>query len=265
MPLADTHAHLTSAVFKGQLDAVITRAKAAGVAAINCSGVNRPTNEEVLTLARKYPMIKASLGLYPIDLIGLPKEADTGLAYQQPPIDLDEELKFIHAHRDKIVSVGEVGLDYKWSTKEEEHKLQKQNFEKIISFAEKIGKPIVVHSRKAEEDCVNMLASSKIKKVQLHVFEGRKHLIKRAADLGFYFSIPCIILKLQHFQMLAEMVDIKQLLTETDAPWLSPFPGKPNEPAFIAETIKKIAEIKKMKPEDVEERLWENYGNMFLR
>ena len=124
-------------------------------------------------------------------------------------------------------------------------------------------KPIVVHTRRAEEDCVSMLESSKIKHVILHSFEARKSLIKRASDNGFYFSIPTSIVRAQQFQTLVEIAPLTQIFTETDAPWLSPFKEKRNEPAFITESIKKIAEIKQLKPEVTAEAIFSNYCNVF--
>ena len=99
--------------------------------------------------------------------------------------------------------------------------------------------------------------------VDLHCFSGRKHLIKRAAKLGYYFSIPPNIVKAQNFQIIAEIVPLTQLLTETDAPWLSPFPDKVNEPAYVRETIKKIAEIKKLTENEVADQIWKNYQKVF--
>ena len=98
----------------------------------------------------------------------------------------------------------------------------------------------------------------------MHSFGGKKSLIKRAADLGFSFSVPPVITRLQHFETLVGLVDISQLLTETDAPYLSPYAGERNEPAFVKETIKKIAEIKNMTEDDVANNIYMNYTNVFL-
>lgn len=259
----DTHAHLMHQLFEGNVDAVIQRAKAAGVGAIICSGVNHPTNEQVLALAKKYPLVKACLGLYPIDLLGkVPDE--TGLSRQIEPIDLETEFSFIKKNKDNIIGIGEVGLDYKWSTDEKEHQQQKENLQRIIDFTQKLNKPIVIHSRNAEKDCIDLLESSSLKRVQLHCFEGNKKLIKRAADLGYYFSIPAHVTRLQHFQMLAQMVDLSQLLTETDAPWLPAELGTINEPANVVGTVKMIAELKKIPFEEVKRQIWENYQRLFL-
>lgn len=259
--LVDVHCHLNHELFKNDIDDVIKRSREKGVKAIICSGVNHPTNLQALELSKKYDIVKCTLGLYPIDLLGLMPD-ETGLARQINPINLDEEFEFIKKNKNNIVGVGECGLDFHWDKKF--HEKQKENFSKIISFVEKLGKPIVIHSRKAEPDVLEMLQSSKLKKVVLHCFEGRKHIVKSAIDSGYSFSIPCNIIKLQHFQSLVERAPIQQLLTETDAPWLSPFPGIRNEPANVIESVKKIAEIKKITAEETENLIFMNYQRMFL-
>jgi len=264
MLLVDVHTHLDHERFKGDLDKVIFRAKEAGVKAIITSGVNSATNRLILKIAEKYDIVKASFGLYPID--ALDKELEVGEASgfvrDTEKIDVDSELEWIRKNKDKCVAVGECGLDYHWvSGKENE---QKKVFQKVIDLVEKIDKPIIIHSRKAELDAIEMIESSNLKKVVMHCFTAKKSLIRRAAENGWSFSVPPVIVRLQHFQTLVEMVNINQLLTETDAPYLSPFPGERNEPAFVIETIKKIAEIKNMTKEDVENNIYMNYTNVFL-
>ena len=252
-------------LFEGKLDNIIKNAKKAGVGAIICSGVNHPTNEEVLAMAKKYDIVKACLGAYPIDLLGkVESEDETGLTRQIEPIDLDKEFEFMKKNKKDIVGIGEVGLDYKWSTEESEQKKQRENLQRLIDFTEKLKKPIVIHSRRAEKDCVDILESSNLKKVQLHCFEGNKKLIKRAADLGYYFSIPAHVTRLEHFQMMSQIVDIKQLLTETDAPWLSPVPRTLNEPANVVGSVKIIADLKKIPVKEARDQIWKNAQKLFF-
>ncbi len=264
MKLIDIHCHLNHAEFKGKLDEVINRAKQAGVEVIIVSGVNPPANREVLKIAEKYPdIVKVSLGIYPIDALGLGAD-EVGLPRQTVPINLDQEFKFIEKNKDQIVAIGEVGLDFHWD--KEHHQQQKENFRKIVRFAVRINKPLIIHSRKAENECIDILEKEVPKKeipVVMHCFSGNKKLIKRAAELGFYFSVPPNIVKLQHFQTLVEIVPLTQLFTETDAPWLSPFPDKRNEPAFVIETIKKIALIKNVSERNVAGQIWQNYNDVF--
>lgn len=260
MNLVDTHCHLTHERFKDDIDDVINRAKKAGFKALVCSGTNPPTNREILVLAKKHPIIRPSLGIYPIDALGLTPD-EVGLARYNGKIDIDAEFEFFTEHRDEIVAIGEVGEDFHWDDKH--HEQQKKNFEKIIKLTEKLGKPIVVHTRRAEEECVSLLEKSQLKYVILHSFEARKNLIKRAAERGFYFSVPTSIVRSQQFQTLVEIVPLTQIFTETDAPWLSPFKDKRNEPAFIVESIKKIAEIKKITEKEVADTIWENFRKVF--
>lgn len=266
MNLVDVHCHLIHKEFADELDEVIERSQKAGVKKIVVSGVNPPANKEVLKLAEKYPeIIRASLGIYPIDALGK-AEGETGLPRQTEPIDLPKEFSFLEKNKEKIVSIGEVGMDFHWADKEETYEKQAENFRKIIRFALKINKPLVIHSRKAEKECVEILIeeikNNEIKVVQ-HCFSGRKSLIKMASEAGHYFSIPPVITKAQNFQVLVEMVPLTQLLTETDAPWLSPYPGKKNEPAYVLESLKKIAEIKKISVEAAAEQIWKNYKEVF--
>jgi len=260
MNLVDVHCHLNHDEYKGILDEVIMRAKVAGIKKIVTSGVNSPSNRAALALAEKYDIVECTLGMYPIDLLSLGPD-ESGMERQTEAFVLEDEFAFIKKNKDKIVGIGEVGLDYHWT--KEHNEQQKKNFQQIIEFVEQIKLPIVIHSRKAELDCVEMLESSKIKKVDMHCFGGRKHLIKKGAELGFYFSIPTNIIKLQHFQTLVGIVPLGQLLTETDGPWLSPYPGKVNESAYVAESIKKIAEIKGMVAEEAANQIFKNYMDFF--
>jgi len=173
MKLVDVHCHINHERLKNQLDKVLQRAKDAGIQAILLSGVNPAANREVLELAKKYPIIKASLGIYPIDAIGL-SEGETGLPVQKGKIDLDAEFKFIEDNLKDVVAIGEVGMDFHWADKDT-YDEQAANFRRIIQFAIKVNKPIVIHSRKAEEECLQILeeeVNGKIPVIQ-HCFSGR--------------------------------------------------------------------------------------------
>lgn len=266
MNLIDVHCHLTHAQFKADLVQVLKRAEQAGVKAILVSGVNPPANREVLELVSKYPQIlRASLGVYPIDALGK-ADAETGLPQQIVPIDLDDEFKFLEKNKDNFIAIGEIGLDFYWVKKEETYEKQADNFRRIIRFAKKLNKPIVIHSRKAEAESVQILKeeipNKEIPVIQ-HCFSGNKSTIREAAALDHYFSIPPNIVKSHNFQTLVKIVDINQLLTETDAPWLGPVAGERNEPANVLESVKKIAEIKGLTVEEAAERIWENYQKIF--
>lgn len=266
MNLVDVHCHINHELLKNQIDAVLERAQKAGVKSILLSGVNPENNKEVLLFAKKYPLIKASLGIYPIDALGIQPDA-TGLPIHQGKINLEEQFAFITKNLSEVAAIGEVGMDFYWADKEKTYAEQAENFRKIIRFAIKIKKPLIIHSRKAEEECLEILEQEiKNKEIPVvqHCFSGRKSLISKAIELGHYFSIPPIICKASNFQTLVKKAPLTQLLTETDAPWLSPFPDTPNEPAFVIESIKKIAEVKGISEKEVAEQIWQNYISVFL-
>jgi len=263
MILVDIHAHLDHERFKDDLDKVIDNSRKAGVKAIITSGVNSSTNRKVIEIAKKYPdIVKVSFGLYPIDALAKELENSPVFTRDIEGIDVDSELDWIKRNKEHCIAIGESGLDYHWVTGKE--KEQKAVFQKVIALAEKINKPLIVHSRKAELDAIEMLESSSIKKIIMHCFTGRKHLVSRAADKGWSFSIPPVIVKLQQFQLMAEIVNINQILTETDCPYLSPYPGIRSEPGFVIETVKKIAEIKGFDVEETANTIFMNYQKMFL-
>ena len=258
--LIDLHAHLDHPVFAAYLDATLARAQEAGVRIILTAGVNPESNRKVLELCKKYSIVKAALGIYPVD--ALRKEIETGeYPLKSEPFDIDKEIKFIEKNKSKIYAVGECGLDYHWI--KDKHEAQKVLFQKIIELCERINKPLIVHSRKAEQDCVDMLKSSKLKKVNFHCFHGNKRLIKEIVDNNWYFSVPTNIVRSQQFQELVRETPLSRLFCETDSPYLSPYKDKKNEPSFIIESYKKIAEIKKMELLEVANNIFMNWQAVF--
>jgi len=251
MLLVDVHAHLDLKEFDSDLDDVIKRAETAGIKAIISNGLNHKSNRKTLELSRKYKIVKPALGLYPDDAIKLSEK------------EIESELNFIEKNKDKIIAVGEIGLDYKWCKDKKHQEKQKQIFIKLIKLSKKINKPIIIHSRKAETDVIDLLESLGSKKVVLHCFSGKLKLIKRAAGLGFYFSVPTNVVRSRQFQKLVEIVDINQILTETDSPYLSPHKNRRNEPSFIIEAVKKIAEIKNMSINETSNNIFMNYQKVF--
>ncbi|MBI2663950.1 TatD family hydrolase [Candidatus Woesearchaeota archaeon] len=243
MKLVDVHAHLD--IFSERdRKAVMARAAGQGVTAILSNGGNPDSNRKTLQLQEKYEIVKAAVGIYPAD------------AAEMSYADIDKELKFIKKNFNKIKAIGEIGLDYE---KTSERSKQQDVFESQLA----LGKPVIVHSRKAEEKVVETLISSNCKNAVLHAFHGSMKLVRKAADAGFYFSIPTNIARSQHFQTLAAAVDLTNLLTETDAPYLAAEKGSKSEPADVAATIQEIAKIKNLKPAAVAETIYKNYRTLF--
>lgn len=267
MKLIDVHAHLEHARFKKDLDSVIVRFKEAGGEFIIESGVNPATNRVAFGIAEKYDCVKVSFGLYPIDALAKEVEAGeaSGFLRNIGEFDVDEELGWIEENADKCVAIGEVGLDYNWKEFQTEDMQEKQKdvFRKVLKLAKKLNKTVVIHSRKAEEDAIEILEELEMKKVVMHSFNGKKALIRRCVGNGWSFSVPAVIARLQHFETLVGLVPLEQLLTETDAPYLSPVAGERNESANVAVTIKKIAQIKGLDEGEVAEQIFINARNLF--
>jgi len=268
MELVDVHCHLEDERFSKDLDEVIKRAQYLGVKSIVVSGANPEANRQVLELTKKYPIIKASFGLYPIDSV-ISKFPNLTDDYPRKieSFDYKKELEWIKKNKDICISIGEVGLELQVVKEHKDLEKIKQAqievFEASIKLAKELDKPIVLHTRGGELEVIEILENYTTKKVILHCFGGRKSLIKRAAEKGYFFSVPAVITRLQHFQMLVETVDLKQLLTETDAPYLAPIAGERSEPKDVAVTIKEIARIKKLTEEEVAKQIWENYQLVF--
>ncbi len=268
MKLIDVHCHLEGERFEKDLDEVLDRAHKAGVQFVMSSGTHADANRKLLALSKKYSMIRPCFGIYPIDAIvsKFPGVQDDDMKPVEP-LDYKEELGWIEKNFHSCVAIGEVGMDFKVVKElpnlEEIKGEQKKIFEEIILFAKRLDKPIVIHSRGAELECIELLEKHKMTHVLMHCFGGRKHLVKRCADNGWFLSVPAVITRLQHFQTLVELVPIEQLLTETDAPYLAPVAGERSEPKDVAITIKEIAKIKNMDEKDVADQIWKNAEKLF--
>jgi len=264
MKLVDVHTHLDSDRFDKDRDEIIKRAKAAGVTYMITSGVNPTTNRTVLKLSKQHaPTVKCSFGIYPIDGIAnkLDQEAEKNQLRFVEKFDVDKELKWIEEHRNDCVAIGECGLDYKLIPGTE--KLQKEVFQKVINLAKKLDKPIVTHSRKAELDVIEMLEKNNCKKVYMHCFGGKKALVRRCVENGYFLSVPAVITRLDHFKMVVKLTPLEQLITETDAPYLSPIAGERNESKNVTFAIKETAKIKEVSVDKVAKQIFNNAKTLF--
>ncbi|MFH1072159.1 MAG: TatD family hydrolase [Nanoarchaeota archaeon] len=255
MKIVDVHAHLDFEDYHADIDILTRKWAQEGVVSVVSNSVHKQSCVKNLELAKKYPLIRPAFGIYPTHCAGLHEE------------EFDAVLEFIR--KQKMIAVGEVGLDYAVSDENPEPEaakpVMKRCFEEFIHLAEKKKIPIIVHSRKAELEAIEMLESSSTKKIVMHCFSGRKHLVKRIVDNGWYLSIPCTVTRSQQFQENVIIQDLSKILTETDAPYLSPYPDiHRNEPSFIIESLKKIAELKRMDVIEVANNVYKNYQDLFL-
>ncbi len=259
-PLIDIHCHLDHPFYDKDRDEVVNRAKDKGVSLIITNGINPKTNRQSLELAKKYDIVQPALGIYPIEAFA--NEANENPEWPHEEFNVDEEISFIRENAKSIAAIGEVGLD---AVDPSALESQTAVFRKMISLAQELDLPLIVHSRKAEEQVINILEEMKAKKVIMHCFGGNKKLVKRAADLEFSFSIPPNIIRSHHFQMIVSIVGINYILTETDGPFLAPEQNQRNEPSNIPITIKKIAEIKGTTEEETANNIYMNYQRLFSK
>ncbi len=264
MLLIDVHAHLDLDGYEiyGGVDNVLKECTANGVKAIITNGTSIESNAKILNLAKKYPIVKIALGIYPTHCLEMIESNKEDL--------FNSELKSIEEHikTKSCIAIGEVGLEYAEikDLNDVKKEIQKNCLRKFIAIAKKYNVPIILHSRGAELDLVELLEQEGMKnhKVIMHCFSGRKHLVQRVLDNGWFFSIPCNLERSLHFQQIVNIAPIAKLLTETDAPYLSPVPGTINRSDNVLITIKKIAELKKMTNEEVANIIYANYMKLFL-
>ena len=234
----DTHVHFDSFAADGSLPTILERAEAAGVHQLLAVGGSAEANELSLRLATEFPgRIVGSAG-YDRDLAG--EKSDFALLREQ-------------AAQRKTVAIGETGLDYFYGS--EKAKEQQTLFFQCLEIAAEVQKPVIVHTRDADDDTLGMLTDfSKVWKGDpsrigvLHCFTGDEVFARALLDLGFHISFSGIITfrNADPLRAVAKMVPEDRLLIETDSPYLAPVPhrGKRNEPAFVADVAKRLAEVR---------------------
>ncbi len=246
--LTDTHTHLCDPVFDPDRDEVLKRATAAGIGTVILVGEDLKEARRNLELAAGNSMLKPAAGLYPAIL-------DQAQA---------EDLQlFIRKKSDRLVAIGEVGLDY-WVVKEEPDKeLQREIFKGFIALSLELDLPLNVHSRSAGRHAVSLLLDCGSSRVQLHAFDGKASAALPAVEAGFYFSIPPSVVRSRQKQKLVKNLPLSCLLVETDSPVLGPTPDERNEPANVRISINAIAKIKAISEAEVIEAVTENTRKLY--
>ncbi|MFH1972622.1 MAG: TatD family hydrolase [archaeon] len=241
----DVHCHLDDDRFEKDIDEVIKNAEKNKVVAIINNGASPLRNRKTIELSKKYKIVKSALGFYPGEIIDFKDE------------EIEKELKWIE--KQKPIALGEIGLDGTYDNLEKQEKY----FRKFIELGKKLNVPLIIHTRKAEKRIVDLIEELKPKKVVLHCFSGKLKLLKRLEGMDVYFSIPPIIVFSEQFKALVRHTPLTRLLTETDAPWMSPIKGERNEPSNVLVTIKEIAKIKNVEEQEVMKAIYSNYQKLF--
>ena len=244
----DSHCHLDFKQFNKDRDAVMQRARDCGVVRMINSGVDFSTNQKSLELAKRHDFIFATLGLSP-NTLGAMGEGD-----------LNRLLGQIKENAGSAVGIGEAGLDYYHCKEAAQRDRQAQVFRRIIDLAESLGLPLVIHSRDAESRALEMVRH--LDKVVFHCYSGSLATMKEAVDRGFYISLATNLCRSAQHQILARNVPLDHLLVETDSPFLSPRSGR-NEPAFVQDSVRLIAKIRGMEPQEIARLTAENTRRVY--
>ena len=254
--IVDSHCHLDFDSFEDDLDAVVDRARQAGVCRMVTICTKVSAFEQVLGVAERYEDVFCSVGVHPHE------------AEREGDVSLDRLLEL--SRHPKVVGIGESGLDYFYDNSPVD--AQKQSFRTHIDAARDSGLPLIVHSRDADADMADMLEAGEREGAfpgVLHCFTAGPELAARAVAIGFYVSLAGIITfkSAESIRETIRQVPMDRLLVETDAPYLAPVPmrGKRNEPAFVRHTHEMLAQVKEVDVETMARATTENFIKLFSK
>ena len=231
--LFDTHTHLDDARYHEDREAVITRAREAGVEAFLTIGCDLMTSRAAVALTDHYPFVYASIGVHPHEVKHIQD-------------DWYDEFRRLAKHS-KVVAFGEIGLDYHYN--HSSPKEQRDRFREQIQLARELTLPVIIHTREAQEETITILKEERASEIGgvFHCFSGDAWLAKQALDLGFYLSFSGILTfqNATALREIAKATPLDRVLIETDCPYLTPVPyrGKRNEPAYVSNVAQQLASL----------------------
>jgi TatD DNase family protein len=265
MGLHDVHAHLTDPRLLSRIDEVLAGAAAAGLTTVISNGLHPADNAAVLDLARRFPLVKAAVGLYPVDAV-LPELRAAGIPYDHRAEDVvpaDQAVAWVAEHAHEAFAIGEIGLDHHW-VPEPFWARQEQVFRALLRIARDAGKAVIVHSRKAEARMLEVLREEGVERVDWHCFGGKTKLGMRIAqERGHYLSIPANARRSESFRKLLADLPRDRVLLETDCPYLGPERDVVNEPRTVAGTLALAAELWQVPEERAADQLSDNFEALF--
>ena len=256
MIIVDSHCHLDMLKDYDSTDNIVARAKESDVQYLQTICTRLDNFKNILSTVEKYDNIFASVGVHPSEV----KE-----------ITLAKTLIKLADH-EKVIGLGETGLDYFYNKEEEHQEIQRESFKQHIIASQENKLPIIVHTRDAEDDTLNIIKEGK--KAQdfpglIHCFTASKEFATKMLDLGMYISISGIVTfkNAAELQEATKFIPLGRMLVETDSPYLAPVPkrGKTNEPSYIKYIAEFIAQLKGIDVEEVAEQTSNNFFNLFSK
>jgi len=254
----DSHSHYNDKRFNEDRERIIKETYEAGVTKFVCAGYDIQSSLNSLNISEKYDFIYSICGISPNDI---PQSE------QQLWKDIEEISKIAKDNNSKkLVAIGEIGLDYYWNKENKE--LQKQAFIKQIELANELELPIVIHSREASVDTIDIIKNHKVNKAGIfHCCQLNQELVRQALELGYYISFagPITYKSSKNAPEVIKMVPIDRILIETDSPYLSPEPnrGRRNDCRNVKYVAQKIADVKELTIEEVAQKTYENAIRIF--
>ena len=254
--LIDHHCHLDFPAFADDLDVIVGRARIAGVGMLVSISTRIRRFDGLRAIVERYPHVFCSIGTHP------------HYAHEELDVPVDEIVRL--AQHPKVVAIGEAGLDYFYDNSPREAQLK--GFHNHIAAAQATGLPLVIHARDADTDVAAILEEEMAKrpfKAVLHCFTGGPELARRALEIGVYVSFSGILTfkKSDALREIASRVPLDRLLVETDAPYLAPgkFRGKRNEPAYVVETARELANLKGVSEAELARATTENFFRLYAK
>ncbi|HEY4140957.1 MAG TPA: TatD family hydrolase [Pseudolabrys sp.] len=252
--LVDSHCHLDFPDFASELDAIVARARSAGIGRMVSISTRVRKHPHVLAITERFADVFCSVGTHP--------------HYAHEELDIDAAALVTIAQHPKVVAIGEAGLDYHYDNAPRD--AQEQGFRTHIAAARETGLPLVIHAREADDDVTRILKEETGKgafPAVLHCFTGGRNLAFAAVELGHYVSFTGILTfkNSQNLRDIAAALPAERVLVETDAPYLAPLPyrGKRNEPSYVVETAKTLAQTRGVSPDEIARQTTENFYRLF--
>jgi TatD DNase family protein len=254
--LVDSHCHLDFPDFAADIDAIVARAQAAGLAKIVTISTRVRRHGEVLAIAERFENVFCSVGTHP--------------HYAHEELDVTAHDLAERAHHAKVVGIGEVGLDYHYDNSPRD--AQERGLRTHIAAARATGLPLIIHCRDADSDMARILTQEMRQGVfpaVLHCFTGGRDLARAGVELGMYVSFSGILTfkKSDALRAIAAELPADRILVETDAPYLAPQPwrGKRNEPAYVVETARVLGQCRGVEAEEIARHTTENFFRLFAK
>lgn len=255
MHIVDSHCHIDRVDFDqfgGSVESMLAHANELSVKQFLCVCIDLENFDAVASLAKKYPQIYASVGVHPTEQEGKDPSVDELLAL---------------ADNDRVIAIGETGLDY-FHVEKESADWQRARFRSHIAASNQSGKPMIIHTRDARADTIQIMTEERANAGVMHCFSEDWDTAKAALDLGFYISFSGIVTfkSADSLREVAKKVPLDRLLVETDSPYLTPVPnrGKPNSPAYTYYVAEKLAEIRGLSVAEIAQATTNNFNQLFF-